>query len=131
MRPTRTLTIVKTADGRGTSDCRGDGSDATGMESKYNGIWNGCRTGHSCSGERSRPKGYMRGGAALEETDAASNVAEKKMQVRVRNARTGTCNKNDSCGICVDVIQHLTRGKVDRVLAQYLPFTAIDGRERG
>ncbi len=66
-----------------------------------------------------------------EETEAASNVAEKKMRVCGWNARTGTLNKNDGCGICVDVIQHLTRGQVDRVLAQYLHLTAIDGGECG
>ncbi len=35
--------------------------------------------GHYSSGKQSRPKGYTRSGAALEETDAASNVAKKRM----------------------------------------------------
>ncbi len=33
--------------------------------------------GHSSSGKRSRLKGYTRSGVALEETDAALNVAKK------------------------------------------------------
>ncbi len=135
MRPTRTLTIVRTADARGISNCRRDGFDATGKESKYNGIWNGRKTDRKCRALllwrmvqakriHTRRRGTGGNGHSIK-------CGGQKMQVCERNARTGTLNKNNGCGICVDVIQHLTRGKVDRVLVQYLHLTAIDGREHG
>ncbi len=135
MRPTRTLIIVGTADARGTSDCHGDGSDAIGTESKYNGIWNGCRMDRKCRALLLwRTVQAKRIHARQRSTGGNGRSVEhggKRVQVCERNTRTGTLNKNNGCGICVDVIQHLTRGKVDIVLVQYLHLTAIDSREHG
>ncbi len=132
MHSTRTLTIVRMAGARGTSDCCGDGSDATGTESKYNGIWNGHRTDRKCRAlllwRMVQAKGIHAQRRNTGGNGRSVKRGRKKMQVCERNTRTGTLNENNGCGICVDVIQHVTLGKVDRVLAQYLhrrPWTRI------
>ncbi len=77
MRSTRTLTIVRTADARGTSDCRGDRSDATGTESEYSEIRNGHRTDQKMQGTLA-----LANGPGRKDTRAVARHWRKRMQRR-------------------------------------------------